>query len=295
MEEEYPHGTATLARLFAAQGHWEKAVAIYNFLNLALYHHAYPSEPGGISALKLINAYGWGLCGGEHTVEAALWKAADVVAKVRPPTDAEAKKLRKGQTLISFFWPGQNEALLNIAKDKGATRFARDDEGNPISVPAKQTYYDWLKDQPPAFQDSVIGGVTVMPDLSFCAARLGGKAMRFAPTGFSPGGAPPKRAARRPLSSIPTSLSVTHHTEKTEPSSELNATSHAAPPPYHGRAWAGARPSRTGAAIAGGSDAAGEQRLRLFRSGLQKGKTRPRSTANPAQEARFASPKRAAP
>ncbi len=40
------------------------------------------------------------------------------------------------------------------------------------------------------FQDSVIGGVTVMPDLSLCAARLGEKAMRFAPTGFSPGGAP---------------------------------------------------------------------------------------------------------
>ena len=57
---------------------------------------------------------------------AALWKAADVVAKVRPPTDAEAKKLRKGQTLISFFWPGQNEALLGIAKDKGANVIAMD-------------------------------------------------------------------------------------------------------------------------------------------------------------------------
>jgi H+-translocating NAD(P) transhydrogenase subunit alpha len=57
---------------------------------------------------------------------AALWKAADVVAKVRPPTDAEAKKLRKGQTLISFFYPGQNEALLGIAKDKGANVIAMD-------------------------------------------------------------------------------------------------------------------------------------------------------------------------
>jgi cytochrome c-type biogenesis protein CcmH/NrfG len=32
MEEEYPHGTVTLARLFAAQGHWEKAVNIYRRL-----------------------------------------------------------------------------------------------------------------------------------------------------------------------------------------------------------------------------------------------------------------------
>jgi cytochrome c-type biogenesis protein CcmH/NrfG len=32
MEAEYPHGTVTLARLFAAQGHWEKAVDIYRRL-----------------------------------------------------------------------------------------------------------------------------------------------------------------------------------------------------------------------------------------------------------------------
>ncbi len=57
---------------------------------------------------------------------AALWKAADIVAKVRPPTEAEAKRLTKGQTLISFFWPGQNEDLLNLAKDKGANVIAMD-------------------------------------------------------------------------------------------------------------------------------------------------------------------------
>jgi len=57
---------------------------------------------------------------------AALWKAADIVAKVRPPNETEAKRLRKGQTLISFFWPGQNEALLELAKGKGATVIAMD-------------------------------------------------------------------------------------------------------------------------------------------------------------------------
>ncbi|MBS8271913.1 NAD(P)(+) transhydrogenase (Re/Si-specific) subunit alpha, partial [Halomonas litopenaei] len=40
---------------------------------------------------------------------AALYKAADIVAKVRPPSDAEVKKLREGQTLISFFYPAQNK------------------------------------------------------------------------------------------------------------------------------------------------------------------------------------------
>ena len=32
MEENYPHGTVTLARLFAAQGYWGKAVNIYRRL-----------------------------------------------------------------------------------------------------------------------------------------------------------------------------------------------------------------------------------------------------------------------
>ncbi len=57
---------------------------------------------------------------------AALWKAVEVVAKVRPPSDAEVKKLRKGQTLISFFYPAQNEALLNKVKDRDANLIAMD-------------------------------------------------------------------------------------------------------------------------------------------------------------------------
>jgi len=55
---------------------------------------------------------------------AALWKAADVVAKVRVPTDAEMKRLRSGQTLISFFNPGANDKQLKQAADKGATVIA---------------------------------------------------------------------------------------------------------------------------------------------------------------------------
>ena len=51
----------------------EKAVALYNYCLLTNYHLAYPSEPGGIPALKVINCYGWSLCGGLHTIESALW------------------------------------------------------------------------------------------------------------------------------------------------------------------------------------------------------------------------------
>ena len=57
---------------------------------------------------------------------AALWKAADVVAKVRPPSDAEVKKMNEGQTLISFFYPVANEALMKQAAAKGANVIAMD-------------------------------------------------------------------------------------------------------------------------------------------------------------------------
>ena len=52
---------------------------------------------------------------------AGLWKASDIVAKVRPPNDTEIKRLTKGQTLISFFNPGENEAHMGLAAEKGAT------------------------------------------------------------------------------------------------------------------------------------------------------------------------------
>ena len=57
---------------------------------------------------------------------AALFKAADVVVKVRGPEDREVKLLRDGQTLISFFWPAQNPDLLEAVKARGATVVAMD-------------------------------------------------------------------------------------------------------------------------------------------------------------------------
>lgn len=57
---------------------------------------------------------------------AALWKAADVVAKVRAPNEAEVKRLRDGQTLISFINPAANEKLMAQAAKKGSTVVAMD-------------------------------------------------------------------------------------------------------------------------------------------------------------------------
>jgi H+-translocating NAD(P) transhydrogenase subunit alpha len=56
----------------------------------------------------------------------AVLAAADVIVKVRGPEVAEAQALRKGQTLISFFWPAQNPELLEMVKAQGATVIAMD-------------------------------------------------------------------------------------------------------------------------------------------------------------------------
>ncbi len=57
---------------------------------------------------------------------AALYKAVDIVVKVRGPEPKEAKLLTEGQTLISFFWPAQNDKLLEQMKTQGTTAIAMD-------------------------------------------------------------------------------------------------------------------------------------------------------------------------
>jgi NAD(P) transhydrogenase subunit alpha len=52
---------------------------------------------------------------------AALWKAADVIAKVRVPDADEMKRLRADQTLISFFSPVADDDKMKFAAKKGAT------------------------------------------------------------------------------------------------------------------------------------------------------------------------------
>ena len=56
----------------------------------------------------------------------ALIGAADVVIKVRPPTDAEIGQMRRGQTIISYFYPAQNAELLEKAREQGVTAIAMD-------------------------------------------------------------------------------------------------------------------------------------------------------------------------
>ncbi len=54
----------------------------------------------------------------------ALWKECDIIAKVRQPEAAELKRLRKDQTLISFFNPAGNDKGMEAAKAAGANVIA---------------------------------------------------------------------------------------------------------------------------------------------------------------------------
>jgi NAD(P) transhydrogenase subunit alpha len=71
---------------------------------------------------------------GAEIVEGAesLWQSADVVLKVRPPMEHpglakhELDLTKEGQTLVSFLWPAQNEALLTRMAAKNLTALAVD-------------------------------------------------------------------------------------------------------------------------------------------------------------------------
>lgn len=57
---------------------------------------------------------------------ADLFGGVDLVAKVRPPSAAEIGCMRRGQTLISFFYPTQNPDLIRLAEQRGITAIAMD-------------------------------------------------------------------------------------------------------------------------------------------------------------------------
>ena len=56
----------------------------------------------------------------------AVLNRADVLIKVRPPSITEIESMPAGKTLISFFWPAQNDELLNAANAKNITVLAMD-------------------------------------------------------------------------------------------------------------------------------------------------------------------------
>ena len=56
----------------------------------------------------------------------AIWGDTDVIMKVRGVSEEEATNISAGTTLISFFWPAQNEDLLKQLADKKINVIAMD-------------------------------------------------------------------------------------------------------------------------------------------------------------------------
>lgn len=79
----------------------ERAIAIYNAAYYLYYHHAYPAEASGdIGALKMLNVYGWSLCGGQHTVLAAMYEKAGYRWRYRGWSNP-------GHTTVECFYGGR--------------------------------------------------------------------------------------------------------------------------------------------------------------------------------------------
>jgi NAD(P) transhydrogenase subunit alpha len=57
---------------------------------------------------------------------AAIWNDSDIIMKVRGVNADEVAKLSAGVTLISFFWPAQNEELLKTLADAKVNVIAMD-------------------------------------------------------------------------------------------------------------------------------------------------------------------------
>ncbi|NWK56843.1 Re/Si-specific NAD(P)(+) transhydrogenase subunit alpha [Verrucomicrobiaceae bacterium N1E253] len=69
----------------------------------------------------------WKAAGAETLADTAqVWQQSDIIIKVRPPESMEAALLTKGKTLISFFWPAQNQEQLKQLAEQGANVLSMD-------------------------------------------------------------------------------------------------------------------------------------------------------------------------
>ena len=57
---------------------------------------------------------------------ASLWKQSDIIIKVQAVKQIEETYLKKGKTIISFFWPAQNKELLERVIASGSNQIAMD-------------------------------------------------------------------------------------------------------------------------------------------------------------------------
>ncbi len=113
---------ADVIRLSGAKTNDEKGIALYRYLHQVLFHSAYACEkrPQTVGPLKLINVYGWGLCGGEHTVMKALFETAGWQVRYRgwsDPAHTTVEALYDGRWhyfdvfLKAYFWTKDHRTI----------------------------------------------------------------------------------------------------------------------------------------------------------------------------------------
>ncbi|TBY43903.1 Re/Si-specific NAD(P)(+) transhydrogenase subunit alpha [Rhizobium leguminosarum bv. viciae] len=106
----------------------EKRVALTpeSALQLRKLGHECLVEAGaGLAAGFSDDAYG---AAGVQVVSTAdtVWRSADLIAKVRPPSVREVEFLSSSQTLLSFLYPGQNAELLESLRGTNCNAVAMD-------------------------------------------------------------------------------------------------------------------------------------------------------------------------
>jgi hypothetical protein len=136
-----------------------------------------PEQPHYVRARKYFsNDHNGNPTGGPGV--AMLWLDVDGVARpVAALGRAQDWKILKSDAFKPL-WPRGANLLGDYWQN--ATLFAWSDANGDHQVQTNEV----------AFQKSVIGSVSVAPDLSFVASRVGTNAMRFVPQRFTPGGAP---------------------------------------------------------------------------------------------------------
>jgi len=55
-----------------------------------------------------------------------VYEKANIICKVKPPTEEDLRRMKQGQTLISFFYPARNPELLELAVEKGINVISMD-------------------------------------------------------------------------------------------------------------------------------------------------------------------------
>jgi len=63
--------------------------------------------------------------GAEIKDSSDVWQS-DILFRVNPPSDDEVAKIKNGATIIGFFWPAQNEALMQALTEKKVNVLAMD-------------------------------------------------------------------------------------------------------------------------------------------------------------------------